>query len=230
MSSRNTIDFNVEGMLGLQTQLALLSLSPKLRRRLLTRVGKRVRAMSARRVRAQKKLDGSPYAPRKASTKRRRKMLSGLIKTKYLDVLQATPDQAKVGWKNSLMGFIAAEHHTGRARRFTAAQARKANPISYDADCTTEQAKRLRRLGFKVRKASAGKRGKARWLRPSVAWITANIKYGQAGLLIRELKGAQAGPSTWQIKMPKRDFLGADQSDVVRLIKLVLEQILNSPR
>lgn len=230
MAARSTFDLNIEGMLGLQAQLALLNLSPKLRRRLLTRVGKRIRTMSARRVRAQKKLDGSPFSPRKTSTKRRRKMLSGLIKSKYLDVVKASPDQATVGWKNNLMGYIAAEHQAGKTRRFTAAQARKANPISYDSECTTEQAKRLRRLGFKVRKASEGKRGKARWLRPSVAWITENIKYGQAGVLIRELKSESAGPTSWDIKLPKRDFLGADQSDIARLIKVVFDQILNSPR
>jgi hypothetical protein len=230
MAARSTFDMNIEGLLGLQAQLALLSLSPKLRRRLLTRVGKRIRTLSAKRVRAQKKLDGSPFVPRKASTKRRRKMLGGLIKAKYLDVVKATPEQATVGWKNRLMGFIAAEHHAGRSRRYTAAQARNANPISYDSACTTEQAKRLRRLGFKVRKASEGKRGKARWVRPSVAWITGNIKYGQAGLLIRELKGERSGPGSWEIKLPKRDFLGADQSDIARLIKIVLEQILHSPR
>lgn len=230
MAGRNTFDLNLEGMLGVQTQLALLNLPANLRRRLLTRVGKRIRAMSAKRVRAQKTLDGSPFEPRKTSTKRRRKMLSGLIKSKYLDVLQATPEHATIGWKNSLMGFIAAEHQHGRARRYTAAQARKANPFSYDLPATDQQAKRLRRLGFKVRMAGENTRGKPRWQRPSVAWIKDKIRYGQAGLLIRTLKDQQAGPSSWEIKLPQRDFLGADQSDIARLIKLVLEQILNSPR
>lgn len=233
MANRNTFDLNVEGMLGLQTQLALLQLPPKLRRRLLTRVSKRIRTMSARRVRAQKKLDGSAYPPRKASGRGRRKMLSGLIKSKYLDVVQATPDQAKLGWKNGLMGFIAAEHQYGRARRFTAAQARKQNPINYDDDSTEQQARRLRRLGFKVRMPREGNaqgKRRPRWQRPSIAWIREHIRYGQAGLLIRELAGEQAGPQSWEIKMPQRDFLGADQRDIAQLINLVLQQILNSPR
>jgi len=228
--ARNTFDLNLEGMLGLQTQLALLELSPKLRTRLLKRVSMRIRSMSNERVRKQKNIDGSPYEPRKATSKQRRKMLSGLIKGKYLDVLRANPDQATLGWRNSMMGYIAYEHAHGLSRRYTAAQARKANPIPYHDPCTTEQAKRLRRLGFKVRQPGTTKRGKSRWLKPSAAWIKENISYGQAGLLIRELKGEQAGPTSWEIKLPKRDFLGADQSDVARLIKLVLEQILNSPR
>lgn len=230
MAARNTFDLDVRGMLGVQAQLTLMQLPPKLRRRLLTRVSKRVRTMSARRVRAQQTLAGAPFEPRRTPSKRRRRMLSGLIKNKYLDVVKATEDEARLGWKNGLMGFIAAEHQHGRARRYTAAMARKANPINYDADCTEEQAKRLRRLGFKVRQPRQNKRGRSRWVRPSVAWIQANVKYGQAGLLIRELKGEQAGPSSWQIKMPQRDFLGADQNDIAQLIQLVLQQILNAPR
>lgn len=230
MPARTTFDLDVKGLLGVQAQLALMQLPPKLRRRLLTRVSKRVRAMSARRVRAQKTLAGAPFEPRRTPSKRRRRMLAGLIKNKYLDVLQATPDEARLGWKSGLMGFIAAEHQHGRARRYTAAMARKANPISYDADCTEEQAKRLRRLGFKVRQPRENKRGRTRWVRPSVAWILANVKYGQAGLLIRELKGEQPGPNSWEIKMPQRDFLGADQNDIAQLIQLVLHQILNAPR
>lgn len=230
MAARNTFDLDVRGMLGVQASLALLQLPPKLRRRLLTRVSKRVRTMSARRVRAQQTLAGTPFEPRRTPSKRRRRMLSGLIKNKYLDVVKATEDEARLGWKNGLMGFVAAEHQHGRARRFTAAMARKANPINYDADCTEEQAKRLRRLGFKVRQPRENKRGRPRWVRPSVAWIQANVKYGQAGLLIRELKGEQPGPSSWEIKMPQRDFLGADQNDIAQLIQLVLHQILNAPR
>jgi hypothetical protein len=100
MANRNTFDLNIEGLLDAQSQLALLSLSPKLRRRLLTRVSKRIRSMSAKRVRKQKNIDGTPYEPSKASNKKRRKMLSGLIKNKYLDVVQASPEQAKLGWHN----------------------------------------------------------------------------------------------------------------------------------
>jgi hypothetical protein len=128
------------------------------------------------------------------------------------------------------MGFIAAEHQHGRTRRYTAAQARKANPIPYHDPCTAEQAKRLGRLGFKIRQAAKTKRSKGRWVRPAAAWIRENITYGQAGLLIRELKGERPGPNSWDIKMPKRDLIGADQNAIKKLIYLVLDQILNSPR
>jgi hypothetical protein len=221
--ARNTFDLSLDGMLGIQTQLSLLSLSPQMRRRLLNQVAKRVRAMSGKRVREQKNLDGSAYAPRKG--KGRKKMLSGLIKNKYLNVLQATPDMTRLGWNNSLMGWIAAQHNDGQTERRTAAQARKANPTDYHDPCTDEQAKLLRRLGFK-----AFIDGRKKRVRASAAWIKEHINFGQAGLLIRVLKNERAGPASWEIKLPKRDFLGADPSDIARLVKLVLEQILNSPR
>jgi hypothetical protein len=159
-------------------------------------------------------------------------MLSGLVKNQYLGVVRATPDEACLGWKHGLLGFIAAEHQYGRARRHTAAMMRKANPVNYDSECTEKQAERLHRLGLRVRLPRKDKHSRRppRWIRASVAWIQANVKYGQAGLLIRELKGEQPGPSSWEIKMPQRDFLGADQNDIAQLIQLVLHQILNAPR
>lgn len=228
--TRNTIDFRLEGRLDVKTQLALMELPPKLRRRLLNTVSKRVRAMSARRVRAQQNLDGSAYEPAKNKRKGRRKMLSGLIKNKYLNVTQLSDEQATLGWRNGLQSWIAEQHHHGRSQRYTAAMARKANPVNTDDPCTEEQAKRLRRLGFRVRVARQGKRGGTRWQRPSVAWIKERVKFGQAGLLIRALKNETPGPTSWDIKLPKRDFLGASPSEVAQLVQLVLQQILNSPR
>lgn len=228
--TRNTFEFRLNGQLNVNTQLALLELSPKLRRRLLNTVSKRVRAMSGRRVRKQQNLDGSAYEPAKGTRKGRRKMLSGLIKNKYLNVIQLSDDQATLGWRNGLQGWIAEQHHHGRTQRYTAAMARKANPVNTDDPCTDEQAKRLRRLGFKVRVPRENKRGKPRWQRASVAWIKENVRFGQAGLLIRTLKNETPGPDSWDIKLPKRDFLGASRTEVAELVELVLKQTLNSPR
>lgn len=228
--ARNTFDFRMDGMLDVQTQLALLELTPKLRRRLLNTVSKRVRSMSNQRVRKQTNLDGSAYEPAKGKRKGRRKMLSGLIKNKYLNVVQLSDEQATLGWKNGLQGWIADQHHHGRTERMTAAMARKANPVNVDAPSTDEQAKRLRRLGFRIRLPRVNKQGKTRWQRASVNWIKEHIRFGQAGLLIRALKGDKPGPTSWDIKLPKRDFLGASPSEVSHLVQLVLQQTLNSPR
>lgn len=229
MSARTTFDLRLDGMLDAKTQLALLELPPKLRRRLLNNVSKRVRAMSGRRVRNQKNIDGSPYEPAKNPRKARKKMLSGLIKNKYLNVIQLSDEQATLGWQNAMMAWIADQHHHGRTERMTAAQARKANPVPYHDPCTDEQAKRLRRLAFKIRVPRKTKRGPPRWQRAPVAWIKEHVSFGQAGLLIRTLKNERPGPASWDIKLPKRDFLGANPADVSQLIQLVLQQIL-TPR
>ena len=82
MAARNTFDLNLDGLLGVQTQLSLLQLSPQMRRRLLTRVSQRIRSISNQRVRVQKNMDGTKYEPRKATSKTKKKMPSGLIKSK----------------------------------------------------------------------------------------------------------------------------------------------------
>ena len=94
---------------------------------------------------------------------------------------------------------------------------------------TEKQAKRLRRLGFKVRQE-----GKKSLTRPSVAWIQEHVNYAKAGLLIRILddeKTESTGAQSWDITLPKRQFLGAStQQDTGLLVNQVLQQILHSPR
>jgi hypothetical protein len=46
MAGRSTFELDARGYLGVREQLALLSLPPQLRRRLLNNVSKRVRTMS----------------------------------------------------------------------------------------------------------------------------------------------------------------------------------------
>lgn len=78
--ARSTFELDVRGQLGVQEQLALLSLPPQLRRRLLNNVSKRVRTISRQRIRTQQNLDGSPFAPRKNPEKGKKKMEAGLGK------------------------------------------------------------------------------------------------------------------------------------------------------
>jgi len=60
------------------------------------------------------------------------------------------------------------------------------------------------------------------------------VNYAKAGLLIRILDDEQAessGAQSWEIKLPKRQFLGpGTESETSALVNLVLQQILNSPR
>lgn len=225
--ARSTFDLDVRGYLGVQEQLALLSLPPQLRRRLLNNVTKRVRSMSRQRIRQQQNVDGTPFAPRKGDGKGKKKMEAGL--GKLLMVTRLSADEAELGWRNALTRWVAAQQHNGVSERRTAAQMRKWNKTSPGLAATEKQAKRLRRLGFKVRQE-----GKKSLTRPSVAWIQEHVNYAKAGLLIRILddqKTETTGAQSWDITLPKRQFLGVSTDrDTSLLVNQVLQQILNSPR
>ena len=223
----NPLDLDVRGLLDVDAQLALLELSPQLRRRLLNNVTKRVRSMSRKRVRTQQNLDGTPFAERKGSAKGKKKMEAGLAK--LLQVTRVSPDEAELGWKNALTRWVASQQHNGATERRTAAQMRRWNRVPPGVACTDKQAKRLRQLGFRVRVP-----GKKTLSKPSVAWIQEHVNYAKAGLLIRILndeKSETSGAQSWDITLPKRQFLGVGiGQETSQLVNQVFQQILNSPR
>lgn len=223
----NPLDLDVRGLLDVDAQLALLELSPQLRRRLLNNVTKRVRSMSRKRVRTQQNLDGTPFAERKGSAKGKKKMEAGLAK--LLQVTRVSPDEAELGWKNALTRWVAAQQHNGATERRTAAQMRRWNRVPPGVACTDKQAKRLRQLGLRVRVP-----GKKTLSKPSVAWIQEHVNYAKAGLLIRILndeKSETSGAQSWDITLPKRQFLGVGiGQETSQLVNQVFQQILNSPR
>ncbi|MFC3939174.1 virion morphogenesis protein [Pseudomonas gingeri NCPPB 3146 = LMG 5327] len=224
--ARSLFELDARGQLGIREQLALLSLPPQLRRRLLNNVSKRVRSMSRKRIRDQQNLDGSPFEARKGDSKGKKKMEAGL--GKLLQVTNVSPDAATLGWRNGLTSWVAAQQHNGASERRTAAQMRRWNRVPEGLAATDKQAKRLRRLGFKVRQA-----GKKTLTRPSVAWIKEHVNYAKAGLLIRILsdeKAESTGAQSWEITLPKRQFLGSSDQETSQLVNQVLQQILNSTR
>jgi hypothetical protein len=227
VAGRSTFELDARGYLGMREQLALLSLPPQLRRRLLNNVSKRVRSMSRKRVRDQQNLDGSPFEARKGTGKGKKKMEAGLAK--LMQVTRVSPDEAVLGWKNALTSWVAAQQHNGVSERRTAAQMKRWNKVPEGLAATEKQAKRLRRLGFKVRQE-----GKKSLTRPSVAWIQEHVNYAKAGLLIRILddeKAESSGAQSWEITLPKRQFIGVStERDTGLLLNQVLQQILNSPR
>ncbi|MFJ3374825.1 phage virion morphogenesis protein [Pseudomonas sp. NPDC086112] len=227
MAGRSTFELDARGYLGVREQLALLSLPPQLRRRLLNNVTKRVRTMSRKRVRDQQNLDGSPFEARKGSAKGKKKMEAGLAK--LMVVTRVSADEAELGWKNALTRWVAAQQHHGVSERRTAAQMRRWNKTPPGLAATDKQVKRLRRLGFRVRQA-----GKKTLTRPSVAWIQEHVNYAKAGLLIRILddeRSESTGAQSWEITLPKRQFIGVNTDrDTSLLVNQVLQQILHSPR
>ena len=223
----NPLNLDVRGLLSVEAQMALLELSPQLRRRLLNNVSKRVRTKSRKRVREQQNLDGTPFAERKGSAKGKKKMEAGLAK--LLQVTRVSSDEAELGWKNALTRWVASQQHNGVSERRTAAQMRRWNKVPPGIACTDKQAKRLRQVGFRVHV-----KGKKVMAKPSVAWIQEHVNYAKAGLLIRILndeKKASSGAQSWDITLPKRQFLGLNTgNETSELVNQVFQQILNSPR
>ncbi len=220
----NAFDFDVRGMLQAEQLLALMNLPVQKRKRLLNNVSKRVRSLSRKRIRDQENLDGSAFAPRKDTSKSKKRMEAGL--GKLLDVTRLTGEEAELGWRNALTRWVAAQQHHGVSERRTAAQMREWSKVPPGTAATEKQAKRLRQLSFKVRMP-----GKKTATRPSVDWIKQHLTYPRAGLLIRLLDPAQTstGQQSWEIKLPARQFLGASDSETRQLVQTVLQQILQSP-
>ena len=230
MARKQAISLTVEGMLDVQTQLAMLSLPPKLQARLMNRVGLRLRSQWRQRVRKQSDLNDSPFQPRKFRKQgQKKRMLTGLAKR--MGVKRLVGNAAEVGWGNAKTAMIASVHNAGMTLRGGADQlSRQKGQNTLMA--TRFQAKRLRVLGYKRAVQNPDKkRRKPRFMRPGVAWIEANLSYDQAGLLIRLLKGDDPGPAKWDIKLPGREFFGiANQQEVNELVTYLIPQILNSPR
>ncbi len=228
--ARPTVDFDVRGLLDVKAQLELATLPEKLRRRLLNRVTLRLRAQWRQRVREQRDLHGASFQPRKQKRKAKQpsKMLGGLAR--QLTAVKVTAEHAQLGWGARKAAVVAAAHNHGQTYRRTAAQMRRWRK-DVPEKASRLQAKKLRHLGLKIRQPGKSKRGKARWMKPSVSWIQENISYAQAGLLIGVLNDEQRGPTTWTIELPKREFFGPESpQEVGRLFAHLLPQILKSPR
>jgi hypothetical protein len=232
--ARDLINLSVDGVLDVETQLAMLSLPPKLQMRLMNRVGVRLRTQWRQRVRDQSDLNNSPFPPRKSrktgkNQRQKKRMLTGLASA--IQVKRLTPSSTELGWGNAKMAMIASVHNDGMVLSSGASQLRRqrtSNPLK----ATRLQAKRLRLLGYKRAVPSEKKkRGKTRYMRPGVAWIEANLSYDQAGLLIRLLKGDEPGPTSWKVPLPAREFFGiASQQEINDLVTYLIPQILHSPR
>lgn len=229
MGRSNALNMDVRGLLDAEAKLALLQLPPDKRKRLLNRVALRLRTQWRQRIRDQRDVHLSPFEPRKIKHKgQKKRMLTGLARS--LHVVRLTPSEAELGWGSRKLAMIASVHNAGMTYRASAAQLRrwkKVNPLM----ATREQAKRLRRLGYKRELPGKNKRGKQNGWRPGVAWIQENVKYAQAGLIIQKLKGEKLGPPSWDVKIPAREFFGiASQQEVSALVAHILPQILKSPK
>ncbi|BCS49601.1 hypothetical protein JUNP479_2319 [Aeromonas jandaei] len=201
-------------------QLNLLALPPKKRQRLVWRAANEMKKLAARNVRQQQDPNGNAWAPRKRG---KRKMLRGL--TKLLVIHEPSQDVAELGFKKGSMnvhaGVVANTHQKGHTYKVTAASRRRiaASDGGKNKQASKAQARKLRELGFK----RPGKRKKS-YRSASLGWITGNLNYAQAGLLIKKLKDEPVKES-WEIELPARPFLGANAKQREQAFARALQSI-----
>ncbi|HHQ4456127.1 TPA: phage virion morphogenesis protein [Aeromonas hydrophila] len=201
-------------------QLNLLALPAKQRKRLVWRAANEMKKLAARHVRQQQDPNGQPWAPRKRG---KRKMLRGL--PKLLQIREPRQDVAELGFTKGTMsahaGIIANTHQKGHTYKMTAASRRRIAPSEggKQKQASKAQARKLRELGFK----RPGQR-KRSYRSASLGWITSNLNYAQAGLLIKKIKDEPVKES-WEIELPARPFLGANAKQREQAFARALQSI-----
>lgn len=215
-------ELNKRQLAELKKVLASMELPPKKRQRLLWRMAKYgVIAAAKRNVRNQETPDGEGWEGRK--TKRKGKMLRNM--PKLLHIREMPEIQAvriylqgggyRNGDKPVPAGTVGYSQQNGM--RVRVSRASQSGKVQAGKMATAAQAKKLRALGYRVR------RGK-RWKKPTIREISSEMPYGQAGLLIRKLSG-KAVKTSWTIDLPSRVFLGMGDEDFNKALARQLQAI-----
>lgn len=214
-----TIKVNVVGMLTLERQMQVLAMGSKQRRRLLYKVAKAVRKNTVQRTRKQVDLRGRPF--KEHHNKRRRKMLTRLVKQKNLSVV-ATGIDATIKFKNPYHGGIAAKQQRGYKQIVRSSEMKPKNKQFYDQPATRKQAKALIEAGFRIKKASG--KGKKK---PSIRYITEHFTVGKAGHALKKMRlwSGNASKKSWVTTLPARSFLGATPHEVAQHINRIFDTV-----
>lgn len=224
MKTHNPFRFHddAQGRLRLGEQIAILAMPGKERRRLVKGIATQVRTDARQNIRQQKTISGSPMAPRK-QTRNKRKLLRRM--GKGMVVFNRGNDRAIVTWKKTVAGRIAKRQQEGNTQRMTAvAAARRGRKPDYDAPASRDMARSLMQEGY--RQPVKGKNGRVRLKKVSQRWIMDNLTQGQAGLVLKEMRGT-GGKRSWLIRTPARAFLGATEQDARRMLEAMARQQVN---
>ncbi|WOZ76050.1 hypothetical protein [Kosakonia sacchari] len=215
-------ELNKKQLAELRSALASAALPPKKRQRFLWRMAKYgLIAAAKRNARNQQSPEGEAWAGR--ATKRKGKMLRNLPKLLHIREMPET-EAVRIylqggGYRNGETpvpaGVVGYAQQNGMSVRVN--RSGKKGRAEPGKKATVAQAKKLRVLGYAVR------RGK-RWRKPTYREITDTLPYAQAGLLIRKLSG-QAVKSSWVITVPARAFLGMDDDEFNRALARQLQSI-----
>lgn len=217
---------NAEQLKALRAKLKDLELPQKKRQRLLWRIAKYgVIVASKRNIRKQSNPDGEAWQGRHGNY--RKKMLRNMPKMMHI---REMPEKEMVriylsggnyrnGNKQVDAGVVGYSQQNGMTAKISRKNAQDSN-ISQgakDKKATPKQAKKLRALGYKVKKGK-------RWKKPALKEITENMRFFQAGLLIRILSG-KSPQSSWEVDIPSRVFLGISDEDFIKSLERQLQSI-----
>lgn len=217
---------NAEQLKKLRAQLKELELPPKKRQRLLWRIAKYgVIVASKRNIRKQSNPDGEAWQSRHGNYKK--KMLRNMPKMMHI---REMPEKEMVriylsggnyrnGSKPIDAGVVGYSQQNGMTAKISRKSAQDSNISqgAQDKKATPKQAKKLRALGYKVKKGK-------RWKKPALKEITENMLFFQAGALIRKLSG-KSPQSSWEVDIPSRVFLGISDEDFIKSLERQLQSI-----
>lgn len=210
-----------------------------------------VKKNSARRIRSQESLEGGGFEPRSKHRSRYRKQEDGSYKQKrkMLTTLGKTlahyreGEDVLVSWKRAAFksgkktressahyANIAYPHQHGSETKMTSTEV-NSGTASFrkriaQNQCTRKMAQALLRRGY--RQPVPKKGGGVRLKRRSISWIQKNVKQAQGGLILRLLvMGDAAKPTSWNIRLPARPFLGVKDTEINGIASITNKKIVD---
>ncbi|WP_237387264.1 hypothetical protein [Xenorhabdus sp. Sc-CR9] len=213
---------NSNQLKALQDTLSNLELPQKKRQRLLWRIAKYGVIQAAKRnVRNQQSPDGRSWPVRKGAW--RKKMLRNMPKLLHIREMPET-DAVRIylqggnyrnGKQNVPAGVVGYAQQHGMRVQVNRRQVQKT--VDRERMATIKQAKKLRDLGYQVKKGK-------RWRKPPIKEITATMKFIQAGAMIKKLSG-KAVKNSWSFEVPAREFLGLNDEEFSKALARQLQGI-----
>lgn len=215
-------ELNQEQLRHLNSEIDRMNLTPMQCRKLLYRIMKYgVLPAAKRNIKRQKSPEGTKFDKRQS--KRKAKLLSKIAKN---IVIKSSSSEGKAYFrgiykssrtKTIPVGVVAKTQQDGLTVTQNKNQFENQTHNTNKGSITARQIKRLRKLGH-----THSKNKKA--IRSSVKWLQANLSEAQAGITIRNML-EQPQKSSWDIKIPKREFLGISDDDFMKSVKRELRNI-----
>ena len=215
-------ELNQEQLRHLNSEIERMNLTPMQCRKLLYRIMKYgVLPATKRNIKRQKTPDGAKFDKRKS--RRKAKLLSKIAKN---IVIKSSSNEGKAYFrgvykssrtKTIPVGVVAKTQQDGLTVTQNKNQFENQTHNTNKGSITARQIKRLRKLGHTHSKNKKS-------IRSSVKWLQANLSEAQAGITIRNML-EHPPKSSWDIKIPAREFLGISDDDFMKSVKRELRNI-----